>query len=74
VNDGDVFFFDALPLVLQCGFDFPTLCEDKHARSPLVEAMDRENYFSRFETAFADVVVEDVLYGTGFIGLGFDGQ
>ncbi|MBU2596728.1 MAG: hypothetical protein KJ757_04100, partial [Planctomycetes bacterium] len=42
--------------------------------SPLVEAVDGKDYFPRPEIAFANVVVEDVLDGMGFVGLGFDGK
>jgi len=68
VNNGDIFFFYRLPLVLQCHLNFPALCEDKHAAGPLVKAVDGKDYFSGPEIAFADVVVEDVLDGMGFVG------
>jgi len=55
-------------LVLQCHLNFPALCEDKHAAGPLVKAVDGKDYFSGPEIAFADVVVEDVLDGMGFVG------
>ena len=66
--DGDIFFLYRLPSLLQYGFNFPALCEDKHAGSPLVEAVDGKDYFFGPEIAFADVVVEDVLDGMGFVG------
>lgn len=74
MDNSDIFFFDSFPLVLQCGFDLAALCENEHAGSPLVETVDGKDYFSGFEAAFADVVVEDVLDGAGFVGLCFDGQ
>ncbi len=66
--DGDVFFFDALPLVLQGHFNFAALCEDKRAAGPLVEAVDGKDYFFGPEITFADIVVEDVLDGMCFVG------
>jgi len=74
VNYRDVFFFCVFPLGLQLHFYFFAFCEDEHAGSPLVEAVNGENFVSRFVIAFAHVIGQDVLGGSGFVCFCLDSQ
>lgn len=67
MNYRKIFLFRLFPLGLQSEFNFFAFCKDKDAGGPLVEAVDGENPVSRFGTAFADIIGQDVMSSPCFV-------
>lgn len=66
VNDGKIFFFGLVPLLLEDVFRPFVLCEDDDPRCIPVKAMDDEDAARRFGITFTHIIGQDVISGFFF--------